>query len=408
MGSTRNALLAFLVINLLLGSAWAQKESTVYSFCAKSGCTDGEYPWAGLVSDKTGNLFGTTSNGGASNYGTVFKITPSGKESVLYSFCKQSGCKDGRNPFAGLVFDHKGNLYGTTLYGGAANYGTVFKVTPSGKETVLYSFCKHSNCADGADPRAVLVFDQLGNLYGTTSIGGAHDNGTVFKLTPSGKESVLYSFCAQVFCPDGASPYAGVVLDTKGNLYGTTYVGGDYVGNCDQMGCGTVFKVTPSCKVSVLHSFCGQGNCDDGATPYAALTFDKKGDLYGTTEYGGLYNLGTVFKITPAGKESVLYSFCKQTDCGDGENPYADVIFDAKGNLYGTTFYGGAYDYHGTVFKLTPSGKESVLYSFCGQSNCTDGEFPSSALVFDQKGTLYGSTTAGGAFVSGIVFTLVP
>lgn len=161
---------------------------------------------------------------------------------MLHSFCKQSGCKDGRNPFAGLVFDHKGNLYGTTLYGGASNYGTVFKVTASGKETVLYSFCKQSECADGADPRAVLVFDQEGNLYGATSVGGAHDNGTVFKLTPSGKESVLYSFCAQVYCPDGARPYAGVVLDSKGNLYGTTYFGGTAGGTFDG---GIVFKLVP-------------------------------------------------------------------------------------------------------------------------------------------------------------------
>jgi uncharacterized repeat protein (TIGR03803 family) len=414
----RSATLALLAFGVLLGAAWAQTESVFYGFCAQTNCTDGENPVAGLVFDLKGNLYGTTYSGGAHdrcNYndhcGVVFKLTPKGEETVLYTFCAQTNCTDGENPYAAVVLDRKGNLYGTTVNGGAHGVGVVFKLTPEGKETVLYSFCAQDNCPDGYDPSSGLVLDQQGNLYGTTQYGGAHGAGIVFKVTPKGKETVLYNFCAQNNCADGAQPMAGLVFDQNGNLYGSTVEGG-VVKNCYN-GCGVVFKLTPKGKETVLYTFCPQNNCFDGRNPAAGLVFDRKGNLYGTTELGGAGG-GTVFELTPKGKETVLYSFCAQNNCTDGSNPAAGLIFDTKGNLYGTTVSGGIYrgsDEVGVVFKLTPKGKETVLHSFCTQYNgyyCADGAYPSAGLVFDQKGNLYGTTIDGGDHNAGVVFKLTP
>jgi len=307
-------ILVLLACSALLGAGWAQTESALYSFCARyEDCHDGANPYAGLIFDKKGNLYGTTMDGGAYGGGGVFKLSAKGKGTVLYSFCAQNDCADGGVPQAGLIFDQKGNLYGTTVSGGAycgSNYGcgVVFKLTPQGEETVLYSFCAKTTCADGASPYGGLVFDKKGNLYGTTLMGGAANRGTVFKLTPEGEETVLYGFCAKKsYCHDGENPYAGVVFDQKENLYGTTPLGGAYDG-CDNTGCGVVFELTPKGKETVLHSFCAQKGCDDGSLPYAELVFDKKGNLYGTTWAGGSRNYrcayhpdmcGVVFKLTP-------------------------------------------------------------------------------------------------------------
>jgi len=417
----RSAVLAPLVFGLLLGAAGAQTESVLYSFCEQKNCTDGDSPWAGLVLDQEGNFYGTTAGGGittCSYYlgcGVVFKITPKGKETVLYSFCAQKGCIDGANPFAGLVFDQKGNLYGTTENGGVHGRGVAFKLTPEGKETVLHSFCAHIDCTDGYSPSAGLVFDQKGNLYGTTQYGGAHGGGVVFKLTPEREYVVLYSFCAQGYpCTEGAQPVAGLVLDQKGNLYGTTLLGGGVSAYCSDVGygCGVVFKLTPKGKETVLYSLCPQyPDCPDGTSPYAGLVFDQKGNLYGTAAHGGANGGGVVFKLTLEGKETVMYSFCAQTDCADGQEPYAGVVFDQKGNLYGTTVDGGSSDCIptgcGVVFKLTPKGKEIVLHTFCAQGNCADGAGPLAGLVFDQKGNLYG-TAGGGIYVGGVLFKITP
>jgi uncharacterized repeat protein (TIGR03803 family) len=420
----RMAMLVLLVLGVLLGSAWAQTESVLYSFCAQSdNCTDGANPYAEVVLDQKGNLYGTTVcgglNGDCSNCfgpcGVVFKLTPEGKETVLYSFCIQTNCADGEEPAAGLIFDREGNLYGTTEYGGANNDGVVFKLTPRGKYTVLHSFCARDNCRDGMSPQVGLVLDQQENLYGTTQYGGAYGGGVVFKVTPEGKETVLYSFCAQgPPCTDGANPLARLVFDQEGSLFGTTYRGGDPSG-CGGYGCGVVFKLTPEGKETVLHSFCTQANCPDGAQPSAGLVSDRKGNLYGTTSGGGAYQSGVVFKLTPKRKETVLYGFCAQSNCADGALPLAGPVFDQRGNLYGTTPYGGAHG-AGVVFKLTPKGKETVLYSLCEQGGCTDGYQPFAGVVFDQKGNLYGTTQYGG-FSNypydcykgcGVVFKLTP
>jgi uncharacterized repeat protein (TIGR03803 family) len=257
---------------------------------------DGESPHGSLVFDARGNLYGTTLEGGGADSGVLFKIGPRGGETVLSDFAYGT---NGAEPYAGVVIDDEGNLYGTTLYGGKAGGGVVFKVTSTGEQSVLYNFCTLSNCADGEKPYAGLILDQNGNVYGTTSRGGAYGYGTVFEVNSTGQEAVLYSFCQLIYCTDGSYPQASLVFDKDGRLYGTTSSGGAY-------GRGTVFKVTAAGEETVLHNFCPRAGCSDGRGPVAGLVFDQKGNLYGTTPSGGAYSTdcngegcGTVFKITP-------------------------------------------------------------------------------------------------------------
>jgi uncharacterized repeat protein (TIGR03803 family) len=304
--------------------------------------------------------------------------------SVLYSFKDGSG--DGANPYAGLI-NVNGTFYGTTPAGGANGDGTVFSMTTSGMETVLYRF---KGGRDGAQPWAGLL-NVNGTLYGTTAGGGANNDGTVFSITPSGKEIRLYSFGG---IGDGAKPWAGLV-NVKGTLYGTTYVGGAY-------NVGTVFAITKSFTETVLHSFKGS---EDGAYPEAGL-LNVKGTLYGTTtSYGG--GVGAVFSVTTSGTETVLYSF-KGSKLGDGGVPYAGLI-DVKGTLYGTTVHGGTHG-DGTVFSMTTSGTETVLYRFKGSTH-GDGDYPTAPLL-NVNGTLYGTTYNGGNAGCdggcGTVFSLSP
>jgi len=415
----RSATLVLLVFGLRLGAAWAQTESVLYSFCSQGGCADGREPIAGVVVDQQGNLYGTTQHGGAQGGGTVFQLNLEGQETVLYSFCVQPNCADGAFPQAGVALDPKGNLYGTTASGGALDgcgglgCGSVFKLTPAGQETVLDSLAGYY----GYTPVAGVVFDQKGNLYGTTLFGGDYQYqcrvngsigcGVVFGLTPKGKEIVLHSFCTQANCADGAEPSAGLVPDPQGNGYGTTLYGGAH-------GNGVVFKLTPDGKYRVLYSFCAQANCTDGAEPAAGVVLDQEGNLYGITSWGGAHGNGVVFKLTPTGKETVLYSFCAQANCADGSTPVAGLVLDQNRNLFGTTRIGGAYSNYwcsygcGVVFRITPKGSETVLYSFCAQTNCIDGAEPQAGLAFDQQGNLYGTTSIGGAYDGGVVFKLTP
>ena len=340
-------------------------------------------------------------------------------EKLLHSF--NNNGVDGANPFAGLIGDAAGNLYGTTGYGGTYNWGTVFKLTPQAgggwTETVLHSF----SGGDGADPLAGLISDAVGNLYGTTWGGGTGSNcgtggcGTVFELSPTAgggwTETVLHNFDNNG--ADGVDPSAGLIFDAGGNLYGTTQLGGTYDN-------GTVFKVSPGeggWTETVLHSFGSINN--DGGTPSAGLIFDAAGNLYGTTRGGGTYYYGTVFELSPTAgggwTETVLHNFGNGTD---GRYLSASLIFDAAGNLYGTTAAGGTgvntlIQYvGGTAFELTPNGSgrwtEQVLYNFCpAWPNCTDGETPA-RLIFDAAGNLYGTTGAGGTYGGGTVFELTP
>ena len=255
----------------------AGTETVLYSFAGK------QQPSGGLIMDGAGNLYGTTSGGGANDDGTVFKIGPNGTETVLYSF--GSSATDGSAPLSGLIMDGAGNLYGTTAGGGANDDGTVFKIGPNGTETILHSFA--GGTTDGARPEAGLIMDSAGNLYGTTLLAGVNQAGTVFKIDlTTGTETVLYSFSDNT--TDGADPQAALIMDSAGNLYGTTVDGG---ANND----GTVFKISPNGTETVLHSFAD--GTTDGAKPQAALIVDSAGDLFGTTQSGGTYNGGTVFKI---------------------------------------------------------------------------------------------------------------
>ncbi|MGA9529574.1 MAG: choice-of-anchor tandem repeat GloVer-containing protein [Terriglobales bacterium] len=382
------------------GAADFSGYEVLYSFCAAGGakCTDGWQPEAGVIEDTAGNLYGTTYRGGANGDGTVFKVDSEGKETVLHSFCSLAKCGDGSSPMGGVIHDDSWNLYGTAAYGGDENGGTLFKLDSAGKATVLYSFCSVAICADGENPEAGLIEDAAGNLYGTTSRGGAHSLGTVFKVDEAGKETVIYSFCAAASCADGSTPMAGLVQDAEGNLYGTTQMGG-------ANGWGTVFKVDSAGRETVLYSFCPGKSCTDGEAPAAGLIRDAADNLYGTTALGGANAHGTVFKVDGAGKETVIYSFAAASGWTDGANPYAGLMRDAAGNLYGTTYAGGA-NAGGTAFKVDSRGKETVLYSFCPRGNCAGGDAPAAGLIEDAAGNLYGTTSAGDANGGGTVFRI--
>jgi uncharacterized repeat protein (TIGR03803 family) len=337
-----------LVLAIWLATAIASPAQTFTTLASFNG-SNGRNPQATLVQGRDGNLYGTAMIGGADKWGTVFKLTRAGKVTRLYNFCSQRNCADGNSPFAGLVLSTDGNFYGTTIDGGVGpGYGTVFEITPASKLTTLYSFCSQSNCADGAFPYAGLVKATDGSFYGTTW-GGGGGLGTVFKITPAGKLTTLSNFCSQGNCA-GREPYAGLVQATDGNFYGTTEFGG-------VKDSGTVFKITRAGKLTTLYSFCSLSNCADGKNGYAGLVQATDGNLYGTTQTGGASGYGTVFKITRAGKLTTLYSFCSQNNCADGEEPFAGLVQATDGNFYGTTFYGGAiHGAGGPVFKITPAG----------------------------------------------------
>lgn len=313
-------------------------ETVLYSF---TGGSDGENPYATLTRDRAGNLYGTTVGGGGGNCigppagcGAVFEVAATGTETVLYSFM---GGRDGAYPLAGLTKGNHGEFFGATEFGGSRNFGTIFKLTRSGHKTVLHSFTKGG---DGRYPGASLIRDSAGNLYGTTENGGARRFGTVFKVAADGSETVLYSFSGR---KDGSTPLAGLIRDTLGNLFGTTVYGG-------AGGNGTVFKLARNGTEKVLYSFSG-GN--DGGRPQAGLISDKKGDLFGTTVLGGASGLGTVFELAADGKETVLHSF---SGGSDGATPVARLKMTSAGNLYGTTIYGGGSSNClggcGTVFEI--------------------------------------------------------
>ncbi len=298
-------------------------------------------------------------------YGTIFKVTPGGSLTTLHSFSPLMAS----GPTGGLVEGSDGNFYGTTPQGGThPGAGTVFVISASGSFSVLHNF----DTTDGAGPYAGLVQGTDGNFYGTTISGGPNGYGTVFKITPAGALTTLYSFSSG----DGASPFGALILGTDGNFYGTTY-GGGHNANCDGLdACGTVFKITPAGVLTTLYNFCNQTNCTDGARPYAGLVQAGDGNFYGTTWQGGTNcvpglngGCGTVFKITPDGTFTSLYSFCTQANCTDGKNPfYGSLVQASDGNLYGTTWLGGTETRCssgcGTIFRITTGGSFTTVHSF--------------------------------------------
>jgi uncharacterized repeat protein (TIGR03803 family) len=436
LSSGLTVVLAVLIATLFMNARMAAQTEKILHDFADNG-TDGYQTYSGLIFDAAGNLYGTTLEGGTNKNcydenigcGTVFELSPNGSggwtQTILHDF--GSGT-DGRNPDASLIFDAAGNLYGTTLGGGAGecngganSCGTVFELVASAgggwTEKVLYSF--GGNSTDGYGPSGSLIFDAAGNLYGTTGTGGVYGFGTVFELSPTEggawTEKVLHSFTGT----GGSSPLANLIFDTAGNLYGTTRMGGRH-------NAGTVFELVPTrasggWTIKTLHDF--GGGVTEGDQPFAGVIFDAAGNLYGTTQAGGtgtcgFPGCGTVFELTPttggSWTSTILHSF--DNNGTDGYGPLAGLAFDGKGDLYGTTFVGGTGackpEGCGTVFELEPAAgggwTEIVLYSF---PNYAAGYWPASSLIFDGRGNLYGTTVNGGTdsgAVAGTVFELTP
>lgn len=311
----------------------------------------------------------------------VCPLTEAQNFTVLHNFVGLPS--DGANPSAPLLIDSNGNLYGASL-GGRLGDGAIYKIEPSGKESVLYSF---EDDADGNNP--LLSFLEGNTIFGTAFGGGVNLFGTVFTLT-NGKLTVLYSCCTGI----GAFP-GGLIRDTNGDLYGTTFAGGDF-NACDPSGCGTVFKIGKSGSATFTHAF-GQV-FGDGEVPNALLVRDPSGEMFGTTEFGGAYGYGTIFELRPSGAETVVYSF---QDGTDGGIPSGGVYRDSEGNLYGTTSQGGT-DNQGIVFELTSSGQVMVLHSFSG----ADGSMPTGGVTLDQFGSVYGVTYQGGTCNKGTIFKI--
>jgi uncharacterized repeat protein (TIGR03803 family) len=307
-----------------------------YNFCSLTECTDGGAPWFSPVLGTDGNFYGTTTLGGSSEHGgTIYKITPAGKLTTLYSFCPASPCSDGFAPI-GLMQASNGNFYGVTVADGVNNNGTIFEFSRSGVFTVLYSFCAQANCADGSHAYSGLIQGSNGNLYGTTYGGGANNNGTVYEITPTGKFKTIHSFCAASKCVDGDGPLAGLAEDANGNLYGTTFYGGDN-------SLGTVFEITATNRFIPMHSF----DLTDGAYPSASLILASDGNLYGTSvsaSTGG----GSIFQITAAGEFNLIYVFCT---CS-GTSPFDALLQASDGTFYGTTMNGGSSN-EGTIFSFS-------------------------------------------------------
>ncbi len=370
--------------------------------------TNGANPVAPLLQGIDGNLYGTTSDGGASSYcgpggcGTVFKVTPRGALSTIYNFCSLPNCADGSSPIGGLVQGTNGNFYGTTMGGGPNLGGTVFELTPDGKLTALYNFCSLLNCADGRWPTAGLVQSANANFYGTTQYGGNNTGcwsgcGTVFEITPAGKLTTLYSFCSMSYCSDGFWPNTTLVWATDNNLYGTASEGGGEFSDA-----GTIFRVTLPDTLTTIHHLRLK---TDGAIPNSLIE-STDGNLYGTTQTGmtNFTEGGTVFRLSFDGEFTVLAKF----RLGLGiSNPYAGLVQASDANFYGTTVNGSVLD-NGAIFQVTPSGELTTIYSFCSE-NCY-GSFPNASLTQGTNGTLYGTTRlgGGGGGADGIIFSLSP
>ncbi|HUE04526.1 MAG TPA: choice-of-anchor tandem repeat GloVer-containing protein [Bryobacteraceae bacterium] len=407
---------AAVLVLILANSAWATGPLKVLKAFGTGNLNEGSDLYAGLILDAQGNLYGATESGGTRGAGVVYELSPAAggawTESVLYNF--KGGTGDGASPHATLIADSNGNLYGTTVSGGLGGTtcrggcGTVYMLTPvAGKwqETVLYRF---SGVANGAVPYAGVAMDSAGNLYGATVSGGAFDAGLVYKLTPNSTgawtQTVLYTFEGH---PDGAAPYATPILDGAGDVIGTTEAGGAH-------NLGIVYMLSPQADGSfaerALHTFHG---APDGASPLAGVILQANGDLFGTTTAGGTANCGTAYRLAPdaAGgwTEHVLHNFLG-VSAQDGENPNG-LTLGANGDLYGTTT-GGGVDNPGTIFKMTRNAsgewQETVLYSFTGGN---DGAYPSSGVVLDSAGRIFGTTLWGGPSgdtTGGVAFQFTP
>ena len=339
--------------------------TTLYSFCGQQNCADGQYPHSVVVQDQSGNFWGTTQGSQVAPYGngTVFKITDTGALTTVYSF----GGSDGAYPKAGLTLGSDGNFYGTTSAGGANNGGTIFKITPVGTLTTLHNF----SFSDGNYSVSGLVQATNGAFYGTTLFSGPNGGGTVFKITAAGSLTTLHDFCSKPNCADGEFPNGTLIQAADGNLYGTTSDGGA-VSGCNNSNCGTVFKITQAGVLTTLYNFCTELNCLDGGQPVVGLVQGTDGNFYGATTYGGANDEGTVFKISSRGKFTLLHTF----DGADGASPNGGLVQHTNGIFYGTTAVAGTGG-GGTVFSLSaglhpfvktnpPSGKVGATVIILG------------------------------------------
>jgi uncharacterized repeat protein (TIGR03803 family) len=404
------------VLGVPVGGASAKTAYKVlYWFCQvdPQTCQDGQNPTTGLVEDAQGNVFGGVGTGGPLGSGGIFKVSPKGKESIIYSFCSLPQCADGQYS-RDLIMDAKGAIWGTTSSGGAHGQGIVYKlsrVRKVWKLDVLYDFCSKSQCSDGSQPWAGLTYaghdtgqpyDGVSPLYGATIAGGANNSGVAFKLDFGAgrkklKYRVIYDFCSLADCADGTLPYHTLTADSAGNVFGTAITGQDGSGS------GLVFELSPngdSYRETVLHSFCSEAGCTDGSRPLG-VTLDSTGALFGVTGNGGTGgDAGLVFRIVPNGQssqETVLYNFCTQDNCDDGGYPATGVVIAPNGDLYGTATYWGGEWFHnsGLVYRIRGTA-ESVVHPFCTEATCPDGSYPIARLLLDESGTLYGTTEVGG------------
>jgi uncharacterized repeat protein (TIGR03803 family) len=416
------AITALLVAAAAPQGAQARTYKVIHDFCQDmTTCVDGVYP-NDVTLDGKGRLFGTTYEGGANNKGVVFVLKP--KEGgytykVLYDFCPATGCADGSHPYGGLIVDGDGNVFGTAYEGGANNKGVVFALLYDGAAKaytykVLYSFCAQASCADGANPLTGVTIDEAGNLFGVASPG------VIFKLAPNRSKN-RWTFTALHSPVDAMT----LLLDKSGNLFGSSYGDGS-------RGKGTVFKLIfdkskGTYTFRTLHNFCTEGgDCTEGAYPYGSnvpLVMLQDGSLIGTAFSGGAQGSGVVFKLTPPGPAagararwsySVLHDFCSKggADCTDGVSPYTNPIVDANGNLYGTANQGGIND-NGVLYKLVfnkSTGTYAVraLHKFCSEPDCTDGYVVYAGVVMDSAGNLFGATQFGGSYAyGGVIYQLV-
>ena len=394
----------FAVIFALALTAWASTEKVLWNF---KGGSDGSEPWSNyFISDAKGNLYAATAAGGTYSAGTVFMLSPAGKETVLYEFKGSNG--DGSAPHGRLAFDADGEIYGTTQGGGTNGTGTVYRLSPKSgggwTEKVIYNFS--ATGADGTAPSAGMTIAADGTMYSTTPDGGAFGAGTVFSLKKTSKgwkQTVIQNLNGS---SNGGFPYEGLMMDTAGNLYGAAPTGGT-------SGQGVIYRLSLTKKGwvdTVLHSFTGQ-NGDGAGLYWIDLISDKSGNIYGATSFGGTNGTGTVWELVYSEtkktySESILYEF-GASGSGDGNNPYGGLAMDSKGNLYGTTLYGGPSNI-GTFYKLTKQGKtwkETILHSFVGAN---DGNEPTGNPYIDATGRLYGMTQTGGKSNLGIVYRITP
>ena len=392
-----------LLLLAVISGAQGQVYEKIYSFTDANAATTaaniGKSPRSPLVRDLDGNFYGTTYNGGANGYGTVFKMTSAGVLTTMVEFTNNGASNSGSYPGGGLVQGNDGNFYGTTGNGGATFYGTVFKMTPAGVLTTLVGFTDNGASNKGSNPGAALTQGTDGNFYGTTTYGGTSGIGTVFKVTPAGVLTTLVNFTGTTGSL-GSYPFGALLQGTDGNFYGTTWHGG-------ASDLGTVFRMTPAGVLTTLVEFTGTGAGKKGSYPFSTLLQATDGNFYGTTSQGGATDQGTVFRMTPAGTLTTLVEFTGNGASNKGYYPQAGLVQGSDGNFYGTTYYGGAID-RGTLFKMTPAGVLTTLVEFTVNGASNKGSYPYATLTQGSDGNFYGSTIAGGAFGYGTEFKVTP